>query len=90
MQEIAENRPSRHFQSDVFRDYRDVPCPVNFIRIAMDLDAMQIGQIIEVLLDEKWVVNVLNSLVRDGQTIVDKSNIDGYQAVLIRKTASCD
>jgi TusA-related sulfurtransferase len=68
------------------RDYRGVPCPMNFARITVDLMDLQIGDQLRVLIDDgEPSVNVPRSLVREGQNVLEKKDLGGYWSLLIEK-----
>ena len=69
-----------------FKDYRGVACPMNFVRIKVDLSAMKKGEILEVYLDDGApIANVPRSVESEGHEIVDKRKIDNYWSLKIKK-----
>jgi len=73
-------------QADEFRDYRGVVCPSNYIRVTVDLIHMECGKTLEVLLDDGSPAhNVPFSLVKDGQTILQKAKLGNHWSIVIRK-----
>ena len=67
-------------------DLRGILCPLNYVKIKVYIETMKIGETVEVLLDEGIpLLNVTQSLLNDGQTIVScKYNNDHY-IVTIKK-----
>ncbi len=71
---------------EVFRDYRGVACPMNFVKVKLDLAMMTTGQTLKVLLDDgEPIENVPRSVADEGHEIVEQKKTDDYWAVLIRK-----
>lgn len=71
---------------DEHLDLRGVLCPYNYVKTKIKLEAMEIGQLLSVIVDEgEPVLNVPRSVSQDGHTIVGQEPFeDGYQ-VLIKK-----
>ena len=54
-----------------------VPCPINFVRTKLKLDAMQSGEILEVLLDDgEPITSVSLSITEEGHTILEKTQTE--------------
>lgn len=54
-------------KAHVFKDYRGVACPMNFVKTKMDLANMQKGQLLEILLDDgEPIENVPRSAAEEG------------------------
>jgi sulfite reductase (ferredoxin) len=71
---------------EVFRDYRGVACPMNFVKVKLALAMMTTGQKLKVLLDDgEPIENVPRSVADEGHKIVEQKKTDDYWAVLIRK-----
>ncbi|MDR0408047.1 MAG: sulfurtransferase TusA family protein [Campylobacteraceae bacterium] len=73
--------------SDKFKDYRGVMCPMNFVKTKMDLAQMQSGEILDILLDGGAPIdNVPRSVASEGHTILEQiEQKDGHWLVRIRK-----
>ncbi|KAA0257166.1 sulfite reductase subunit beta (hemoprotein) [Deferribacter autotrophicus] len=70
----------------VFKDYRGVSCPLNFVRIKVDLAGMKSGDLLEVYLDDGDPIdNVPRSVAMEGHEIIEQKRIDNYWSVVIRK-----
>ena len=70
----------------VFRDYRGVACPMNFVKVKIDLAAMAPGRLLKVLLDDgEPIENVPRSVADEGHEIVELKNEGSHWSVLIRK-----
>jgi sulfite reductase (ferredoxin) len=71
---------------DVFRDYRGVPCPMNFVKVKLDLAMMESGQLLKVFLDEgEPIANVPRSVADEGHEIVNQKKENDFWSVFIRK-----
>ena len=67
-------------------DLRGVECPLNFVRTKIQLDKMQNGQILEVLLDSGDAIeSVPPSVIEEGHKIFSKEKVDNYYKLLISK-----
>lgn len=70
----------------IARDYRGVQCPMNFARITVDLMDLKIGDRLHVLIDDgEPANNVPRSIEREGQRIIEKTNMGSYWSVIIEK-----
>ncbi len=73
-------------EPSLFKDYRGVPCPLNFVKVKIDLSAMSEGETLKVLLDDDdSIENVPRSVVDEGHEIVTQDKIENYWSVIIRK-----
>lgn len=72
---------------DVYLDLKGVPCPLNYVRTKLKLEEMEVGQVIEVILDDgEPIENVPPSLQNDGQEIILQEEInDSRWRVVVRK-----
>jgi sulfite reductase (ferredoxin) len=69
-------------------DLKGVECPYNYVRTKLRLEEMEIGQLLEITIDEgEPIRNVPASLRNDGQEIVDTKKIGKHYRLLIRKKA---
>lgn len=69
-----------------FLDLRGVECPLNYVKVKVLIEEIPMGETIEVLLDEgNPVLNVTQSLLNDGQTILSCTHSDNHYVVKIRK-----
>ncbi len=54
-------------------DLTGVACPINFVRTKLKLDAMQLGDILEVILDDgEPIESVSTSVTEEGHQILSK------------------
>ncbi len=73
--------------NEVFRDYRGVPCPMNFVKVKLDLAMMASGQLLQVLLDDgEPIKNVPRSVADEGHEIEKQKKEGDFWSVFIRKT----
>jgi len=72
---------------DVFKDFRGVGCPMNFVKTKLALETMEPGKVLEILLDDgEPIENVPNSVVLEGHTILNQEKQpDGHWSVVIHK-----
>ena len=84
--EEKESAECAAISPDVKKDFRDVMCPMNFVKTKIALTPMQSGQILEILLDDGAPIeNVPGSVKGEGHTILSTEKIENYWKVLIRK-----
>jgi sulfite reductase (ferredoxin) len=68
-------------------DLRGVVCPLNFVKAKLVLEKLEIGDILEVLLDEgEPVRNVPASFADQGQQVLEVKKVDGHYCVKVRRT----
>ncbi|MDT8446734.1 MAG: sulfurtransferase TusA family protein [bacterium] len=74
-------------RADVYKDFRGVGCPMNFVKTKIALAAMPSGQTLEVLLDDgQPIINVPESVKLEGHEILAQDQTaDGHWSVLILK-----
>lgn len=69
-------------QSDEVIDIRDVVCPMTFVKTKAAIDELEIGQILEVLMnDGEPVENVPKSMKEEGQQVLrlEKADAGAYR-----------
>jgi TusA-related sulfurtransferase len=73
--------------ADAKLDITDVVCPVTFVKAKVQLEEMQSGQILEILLqDGEAIANVPRSLKDEGHKVLDvTNNQDGTYTMLVEK-----
>lgn len=76
-------------QSDIFINCRGVLCPSNYVKTKLALEEMDMGQILEVVVDEgEPSRHVPKSVIQDGQTVLDTlRDEEGFMHIFIQKTA---
>jgi sulfite reductase (ferredoxin) len=71
---------------DLVKDLRDVPCPMNFVKTKLALSQLQVGQVLQVLLDEgEPAENVPRSVAAEGHHILAQARVAEHWSVTIRK-----
>jgi TusA-related sulfurtransferase len=67
-------------------DLRGVACPLNFVKAKLELEKLDTGRILEVLLDEgEPARNVPDSFSEQGQEVIEIKNIGDYFNVKVRR-----
>ena len=67
-------------------DLRGVACPLNFVKAKLELEKLQAGDILEVLLDEgEPARNAPASFAEQGQEIIEVKNLGRYFSVKVRR-----
>jgi sulfite reductase (ferredoxin) len=80
------NRAAASSPVQVERDYRGVACPMNFVKLKLDLARMQKGQTVRVLLDDgPPIENVPRSAAQEGHKVLEQTRDGNHWAVLIEK-----
>jgi len=70
-------------------DLRGVSCPLNYVKTKLKLEGMEVGQVLEVLLDDgESIVSVPRSAKDDGHEILEAKQIGGHFQVLVKKKNS--
>jgi sulfite reductase (ferredoxin) len=69
-----------------FKDYRGVACPMNFVKVKMDLAQLQAGDILEILLDGGAPIeNVPASVKGEGHAVLGQAQEGAAWRVRIQK-----
>jgi len=69
-------------------DLKGVECPYNYVRTKLRLEDMDVGQLLEITIDEgEPMRNVPASLKNDGHKILDTKKLGKHYRLLIRKGA---
>lgn len=69
------------------RDYRGVACPMNFVKVKLNLSKMQKGERVKVLLDDgPPIENVPRSVAQEGHKVLEQTRVGDHWAVLIEKS----
>lgn len=68
-------------------DLKGVVCPMNFVKAKLKLEAMNRGELLEVILDDgDPVVNVSASIKDEGHKIIAAEKVNGRWKLLIEKS----
>jgi sulfite reductase (ferredoxin) len=69
------------------RDYRGIKCPMNFVKIKLNLSKMQKGERVRVLLDDGAPIeNVPRSVTGEGHKVLEQTKVGDHWAILIEKS----
>jgi len=67
-------------------DLRGVACPLNFVKAKLELEKIEIGDILNVLLDEgEPVRNAPASFAEQGQEVMEVKNVGDHYCVKVRR-----
>ena len=72
-------------QRSVKLDLRNEVCPLSFVRTKVEIDKMEAGQVLEVILRGAAIENVPRSVEKEGHTILRYEKLDGDFVFFIRK-----
>ena len=70
----------------LFKDYRGVACPMNFVKVKIDLSTMATGDTLRIYLDDgPPIENVPRSVADEGHTIIRQEIKGDFWEVVIKK-----
>jgi sulfite reductase (ferredoxin) len=70
----------------LIRDYRDVPCPLNFGKVKLDIASIKSGERLEILLAEGAPIqNVPRSVADEGHLVLSRTKRGNHWSVLVQK-----
>lgn len=62
-------------------------CPINFVKAKLKLEYMQLGQVLEVIIDDgEQVKNISLAIREEGHKILEAKKIASHWKLLIKKT----
>ncbi len=68
-------------------DLRGVMCPMNFVKAKLKLEAIETGEVLEIVLDSgEPIQNVPKSIKDEGHQIVDVKKEDGFFRLKVKKS----
>lgn len=77
---MNEKKPQAHL------DLRGVVCPINFVKTKLKLEEMDIGQVLEVIIDAgEPIANVPRSIKEEGHKIIKVDKVEDHFRLLIEK-----
>jgi sulfite reductase (ferredoxin) len=84
---IENTIPAEHAEKKTHTaDLRGVACPLNFVKAKLELEKIEIGDILEVLLDGgEPVRNVPASFAGQGQQVMEVEDLGGHFCVKVRR-----
>lgn len=75
------------FKIDEHLDLKKVPCPLNFVKTKLKLEAMGAGEVLEVILDDgEPIVNVTASVKEEGHRILKVERLGSHWRLVVKKT----
>jgi sulfite reductase (ferredoxin) len=73
-------------KADIERDYREVMCPGNYVKVRNDLSTIAVGQRLRVILaDGEPIQNVPHSIALEGHKILKQERFEDAWEVVIEK-----
>ena len=83
---VQKNNVKTNVTENHIVDLRGVACPLNFVKAKLELEKLQAGDILEVLLDEgEPARNAPASFAEQGQEIIEVKNLGRYFSVKVRR-----
>ena len=85
---MKNNEPTnlRTYEPTISLDLRGIACPLNFVKTKIQLDKMNSGDILEVLLDSgEAIESVPPSIKEEGHEVLEETKIENYFKLVIRK-----
>jgi sulfite reductase (ferredoxin) len=74
-------------KEQVFRDYRGVACPMNFVKTKLVLETMKTGEKLQILLDDgEPIDNVPGSVKAEGHKVLKQEKVGSHWSVVIEKS----
>ena len=85
--ELQSEQTSDNTENAVFKDLRGVKCPMNFVKVKMELSKLKNEDLLKVYLDDgEPIENVPGSVKNEGHEIVRQTQLDnGSWSIVIRK-----
>jgi TusA-related sulfurtransferase len=75
-----------NIKADQHLDLKGTPCPLNFVKTKLKLEAMDTGEVLEVFLDDgEPITNVTASVKEEGHQIIGVENLGEYWKLIIKK-----
>ncbi len=70
------------------KDLRGVECPINYVKAKLEMEQLQAGEILKIMVDDgEPIENVPPSLREDGHTILKQEKVEDYYELLVKKGA---
>ncbi len=83
---MSENKAQQDLKIDRQIDLRGVVCPMNFVQTKLQLEHLEQGQILEVILDAgEAMKNVPQSVKDDGHTILKVEKLAAAFKLTVKK-----
>ena len=83
---MVKNKTMSNIVPDFWLDLRGVKCPLNFVKTKLQLEKMNTGQVLEILIDKgEAVESVPPSVIQEGHKILEQYEYEQYSLLLIKK-----
>lgn len=67
-------------------DLRGIACPNNFVKTKLKLEDMQLGEALEIIIDDgEPIKNVPRAIKEEGHQIIKVEKIDSHWKIIVRK-----
>lgn len=74
-------------KADAFLDLRGVLCPTNFVKTKLQLEEMEQGEVLEIIIDAgEPMANVPRSIKEEGHKIIKVEKLNEHFRLWIEKT----
>lgn len=81
---VKETKPVEEIVDSL--DLKGVACPFNYVQAKVRLETMQLGQLLEVTIDDgEPFENVPKSLTNDGHEILDTKKVGEHYRLTVRR-----
>jgi sulfite reductase (ferredoxin) len=68
------------------KDFRNVACPMNFVKTKIELSTLNSGDILEILIDDgEPIENVPGSIINEGHKVLSQKQLEKHWSVTIQK-----
>ncbi len=72
-------------------DLRGVKCPINFVKVMLALEELEIGEVLEFFLDDgEPIGNVPRSLEQAGHKLLARNRVGDYFRLVVEKGEEAD
>ncbi|HEX2395441.1 MAG TPA: sulfurtransferase TusA family protein, partial [Bacteroidales bacterium] len=86
LEHIAEPEEPGKAQHKLIKDFRNVACPMNFVKTKIALSTLHTDDILEIWIDDgEPIENVPGSIKSEGHKILEQKKVDDYWSVTIQK-----
>ena len=77
---------TNELKADESLDLSDVKCPINFVKTKLKLETMEVGQLLEVVVDDGEPIRSVPKSVKDeGHKILKVDDLGGRYRLIIKK-----
>jgi sulfite reductase (ferredoxin) len=82
---LLKAAPASAISADLTKDFRGTACPMNYVKTKLELEQMEPGQVLAVLLNEQGAQNVPASVAGDGHEVLETTREGDHWRVSIRR-----